>query len=138
MNRNGETVFFISCCVDFLFLSRASAQGTAMKNRAEPTTKPLLHHIMLNKSRGPLKFSKNLPSQTLNFRVASSTNYFANAGIALKTPVWRNNYSIQKLSFFCQKEWQFEKLTSIPLRIRLGSLEYTNYLEKKPNSLRHL
>ena len=48
----------------------------------------------------------------------------------------QQNYPQQRLSFFCRKEWKFEKATSIPLRIRLGSLEYTDYLEQKPNAAR--
>ena len=56
--------------------------------------------------------------------------------INLRTrPLQKSSYG-QSLSFFCRKEWEFEKTTSIPLRFRLGSLEYTDYLEQKPNSAR--
>jgi hypothetical protein len=57
------------------------------------------------------------------------------SNILLLNPLQKTFYQ-QQLSFFCRKEWQFEKATSIPLRFRLGSLEYTDYLEQKPNAIR--
>lgn len=54
---------------------------------------------------------------------------------AFNAPVTKDFYS-QHLSFFCRKELQIEKATSIPLRFRLGSLQYTDYLEQKANSYR--
>lgn len=51
------------------------------------------------------------------------------------------DYYSKNLSFFCRKELQIEKITKIPFRFRIGSLEQVNLLEGKnrrfiPASLR--
>jgi hypothetical protein len=74
----------------------------------------------------------------LNSSKASSQLHLAelkdtsNKKISLK--VLPQNFYIQQLGFTCKKEIQMQKLTSLPLFIRLGSKEYVDYLEKKPNS----
>lgn len=44
------------------------------------------------------------------------------------------DFYTRDLGFFCRKELQFEKATKIPLRFRLGTVSYNDYLEGKPNT----
>jgi hypothetical protein len=40
------------------------------------------------------------------------------------------------LGWFCKKELQLDKITTIPIRFRLGSMQYVNWMEQKPNAVK--
>ncbi len=46
------------------------------------------------------------------------------------------SYYTDRLGFFCKAELQIQKKISIPFRFRLGSLDYVNWMEQKPNAIR--
>jgi len=49
----------------------------------------------------------------------------------LRPSIIAQDQFVCNFGFFCRKELQFEKQTKLPLRLRLGSLQYCNYLEGK-------
>ena len=49
-------------------------------------------------------------------------------------PVISNNFYTQNFGFFCKKELQLEKITKIPFKFRLGSVQQVDWMEGKPNA----
>ncbi len=81
-----------------------------------------------------LNISHNSSAQLLQKRIIGTGNK-----LETFTPATFTNASIpadfytKNMGFFCKKELILEKNTKIPLRFRLGSLNYVNYLEGKKN-----
>jgi hypothetical protein len=57
-------------------------------------------------------------------------------GFSKSVMIVPQNYYTTHLSFFCKKEVQLEKLTNVNVFFRLGSKDYVDYLERKPNARR--
>jgi hypothetical protein len=70
---------------------------------------------------------------------AQPVNYYSNTPVGHRgispsiEPVPVAFYS-NHTGYFCKKELQLERVTRLPLRIRLGSVAYTDKLEGKPNT----
>lgn len=43
----------------------------------------------------------------------------------------RPDFMSSKQGYVCRQEWKFEKKTGLPIKIRLGSLDYVNKMEGK-------
>jgi hypothetical protein len=84
------------------------------------------------KTSQTLKISKKFPGKFADIRPG-----IGDGDIVITQPIiykmWNSNFlgPSQPSAFFCKKELQFENATSIPLRLRLGSLDYVNRLEGK-------
>ena len=77
----------------------------------------------------------NYPSINYNFSIQPGSSGVHSTSNYKNFEIRGVNYQ-DRLTFFCRQEYKFEKSTKIPLRFRIGSLNYTNYLEQKPNALK--
>jgi hypothetical protein len=53
------------------------------------------------------------------------------AHIGYRLPI---NFYMQSVGFFCRQELKIDQRSILPVRMRLGSLEYVNWMEQKPNA----
>ncbi len=121
--------FYLVVVLIFLICNKVSGQIIMGEIFIKRLSEPQLNELIYKANQGFEQFSFTTKTDKQNhYRPANFTSGLTRE---LKIiPSARDSYA-QNLSFFCKKEWQFEKATSIPLRFRLGSLEYTNHLEKK-------
>jgi hypothetical protein len=76
------------------------------------------------------------PEVGISFRQQGTHSSFERLMTLVKSPdcILPPGYYVNSLGLVCRQERKLDKISPVPLRLRLGSLDYVNYLEQKPNS----
>jgi len=127
-----QRFFYLVVVLIFTFDGETFGQLTYVENSPN-----LFKNFEVNSRKEQVITNGHLDNKKLlQYRPFVNSYLVINPGSLTWLTAFKKYSDYQNPGFFCRKEWQFEKATSIPLRIRLGSLEYTNYLEQKPNALK--
>ena len=120
------------------FLGDSSAQvKTWSDSRYLYQNEHLMPHVGIRTPQSvasnPVHYTENHSVKINDSNQATNNNRLTEYTI-VNTPAAANY--LDRLGFFCRQELRLDKLTPMPIRFRLGSMEYVNYLEQKPNSMK--
>jgi hypothetical protein len=130
INRGKRNISFIVACLFLIFTQLAKGQTySASRDNSLPNDLLSKKMLRLNPVFDPGQ-GRLLAPHTTGIEAGFPDS---RQPIPAKIPmqVISAEYYTDHFGFMCKKEWQFEKSFHLPLRVRLGSLEYCNYLEGK-------
>lgn len=113
-------ILFLPVFVSAQKFSTAKTDRYFSPNYVKPSTFNFYPHDYISSKRSVL------PVTGINHLESTSTS---KSGLPQK-------FYVQSLGFFCKQEYKFEKATFVSLRLRLGSLDYVNYMEQKLNAVK--
>jgi hypothetical protein len=127
--------YFLVVLLLMLFTGEIFAQNEIVKNKTLINLPDTLLHVKKTSTRWKSLLDK--PPFTLASVSCTppKLSYIQETNILFDSMQLKSSY-IKTLGVICKVEYKFEKVTLIPLRLRVGSLDYTNYLEQKPNALK--
>ena len=82
----------------------------------------------------PRKLNKNYTLTMMGYSPVTVPSCFGYTTYLIRRPI--TYVYIKDLGWFCKKELQLDKITPVSFRFRLGSLEYVNWMEQKPNAIK--
>jgi hypothetical protein len=85
-----------------------------------------------------VKGSGNLFQDTTNKALHGLTGGNKTGRLLLEKQVIAPNFYVQQLGFFCKQEIKMDRITRVPLRFRLGSVDDCDRLEGKKDRKRPL
>jgi hypothetical protein len=126
------TLIFFVCLYQHI-----NAQSVSETKENLSAIKPVLFEgFWIERTGKPTIISPNIKPTTIIFKDCFRPvkgNIFT--PIQFTNPVKISDY-VSTLGVICRQEIKLDKITPLPFRFRLGSLDYVNWMERKPNAVK--